>query len=130
MSNTATGSGTAARPFIDIGCALREVSVKLITLHQDVLHDMGDAEECLIDGESLFLEAVLDVRCPAAFSGAPLQLIYNVEMFLSKLHGQGGRFRIVFFDKYDVVWCSIPEVRNDAPKFWPSSHIYLMALPI
>ncbi|GIL79256.1 hypothetical protein Vretifemale_8630 [Volvox reticuliferus] len=89
---------------------LLSIFVRLKGLYQDVIHDMGDSEECLIDGESLFLEAILDARCPAGFSGVPLQLVYYVECFLSKLDRHGGRFRIVFFKAYGLIWRSIPEV--------------------
>ncbi|GLI65721.1 hypothetical protein VaNZ11_009317 [Volvox africanus] len=88
---------------------LLSVFGQLKASYQDVLHDMGVSEECLIDGESLFLEAIVDARCPAVFSGVPLQLMYYIERFLAKLNGHGGRFRIVFFDAYGLVWRSLPE---------------------
>ena len=76
----------------------------------NLMNEFADAEMFLIDGDSLFVELLLDTNLDWCYGGQFLHLIYLCERYLHLFVRKGGVFQLVFFQDFQDLWKCEPSL--------------------
>ena len=77
----------------------------------NLMNEFADAEMFLIDGDSLFVELLLNKNLDWHYGGQFLHLIYLCERYLHLFERKGAIFQLVFFQEYQDLWNSNPSLK-------------------
>ena len=69
-----------------------------------VLSDFGEAEQFLIEGDSILQLAFEDDRLDWQHGGQYLHLIYVIEKIVSQFFRRGAHFSFIFFESHQEIW--------------------------